>query len=252
MSTYIVGDVHGHLIKLIDLLIEAGLIDETHHWIGRTAHLWFMGDFFDRGPHGIGVVDLIMRLQPEAEDAGGAIRALLGNHEILFLGANRFQGMKKFQLSWQRNGGQSTDMALVTSRQLAWLRNLPALASVEDRLLMHADAIFYLDYGQSIEETNESFGEILRGDDPDEWDRLLDDFSQRMAFSSPRVDSYGNIAEVLGYYGGRQIIHGHTPIQYLIEGIVPKMAYVYMGGQCVDVDGGMYLGGPGFIYRLPD
>ena len=57
---------------------------------------------------------------------------------------------------------------------------------------------------------------------------------------------------VLGYYGGRQIIHGHTPIQYLIEGIVPKMAYVYMGGQCVDVDGGMYLGGPGFIYRLPD
>lgn len=252
MTTYIVGDVHGHLIKLIDLLIGAKLIDETHHWIGGTAHLWFMGDFFDRGPHGIGVVDLIMRLQPEAEDAGGEIRALLGNHEILFLGANRFQGMKKFNLSWLRNGGQNTDMALVTSRQLAWLRNLPALACVEDRLLMHADAMFYLDYGQSIEETNESFWEILRGSEADDWDRLLEDFSQRMAFSSPHVDGFANIAELLAYYGSTQIIHGHTPIQYVTDIAAPKAPFIYASGQCVNVDGGMYLGGSGFVYRLPE
>jgi len=26
---------------------------------------------------------------------------------------------------------------------------------------------------------------------------------------------------------------------------------VYAGGLCVNVDSGMYLGGPGFVYRLP-
>jgi hypothetical protein len=252
MSVYVIGDVHGNLIKLIDLLVTANLIDETHHWSGGDAHLWFMGDFFDRGPHGIGVVDLVMRLQPEAEAVGGQVRALLGNHEILFLGAHRFHGMKKFMLSWQRNGGQNTDMALVTSRQLAWLRNLPALANVADRVLMHADATFYLDYGQSVEEVNESFWEILRGSDPDDWDHLLDDFSERMAFSSPHKDGVSNASDCLAYYGGQQIVHGHTPIQYVADSVAPKAPFIYLNGLCVNVDGGMYLGGPGFVYRLPE
>ncbi|MEO8395938.1 MAG: serine/threonine protein phosphatase, partial [Chloroflexota bacterium] len=176
----------------------------------------------------------------------------LGNHEILFLAAQRFQGMKKFTLSWQRNGGQNTDMALVSSRQLAWLRNLPALATVADRLLMHADAMFYLDYGQTIDEVNESFWEILRGTDADDWDRLLEDFSERMAFSSPHKDGLANASDCLGYYGGKQIIHGHTPIQYVADSVAPKAPFIYNQGLCVNVDGGMYLGGPGFVYRLPD
>ena len=253
MSVYVIGDVHGHLIKLFDLLDGAGLIDDSHRWSGGNAHLWFMGDFFDRGPHGIGVVDLVMRLQIQAEEAGGQVRAVLGNHEILFLAAHRFQRPNnKFQVSWKRNGGQNPDMALVTSRQIAWLRNLPALACVEDRLFMHADAMFYLDYGQSMEEANESFWEILRGDNADDWDRLLEDFSERMAFSSPHAHSFSNITECLGYYGGRQIVHGHTPIQYVADTIAPKAPFIYANDQCINVDGGMYLGGPGFVYRLPD
>jgi len=252
MSVYVIGDVHGHLVKLIDLLVGAGLIDESHRWSGGNAHLWFMGDFFDRGPHGIGVVELVMRLQVQADDAGGEVRALLGNHEILFLAAQRFQKMRKFMLNWQRNGAQNPDMALVTSRQLAWLRNLPAMARVADRLFMHADAMFYLDYGQSIEEVNESFWGILRGSDPDEWDRLLDDFSERMAFSSPRGNGLENASECLAYYGGKQIIHGHTPIQYVADSVAPKAPFIYDDELCVNVDGGMYLGAPGFVYRLPD
>ena len=148
MTIYLVGDIHGHLDKLLNLLTEAELIDDSRKWSGGDAHLWFLGDFFDRGPQGVGVVDLIMRLQVDAENAGGAIRALLGNHEILFLGAHRFQRISKFKLSWKRNGGQDADMALVSPQQIAWLRNLPALALVADRLLMHADAMFYLDYGR--------------------------------------------------------------------------------------------------------
>ena len=48
-------------------------------------------------------------------------------------------------------------------------------------------------------------------------------------------------------------MHGHTPIgkltkQKLAEVTAPLL---YAGSRCLDVDGGMYLGGLGFIYTLP-
>src|SRR5437870_4994285 len=78
---YVIGDVHGHLKKLIKLLQDAHLIDEKHAWKAGTATLWFMGDFVDRGPDGIAVLDLVMRLQSEAAAVGGTVASLLGNHE---------------------------------------------------------------------------------------------------------------------------------------------------------------------------
>ncbi len=251
MAHYFIGDVHGQLVKLTDLLIKANLIDGTQRWIGGGAHLWFLGDFFDRGPYGVDVVDLIMRLQVQAADAGGEIRALLGNHEILFLGAHRFSHVRRFMLNWKRNGGQDTDMALITSQQLDWLRSLPAMALVQNHLLMHADAMFYLDYGSSIDEVNHTFSELLHGDAQDDWNQLLDDFADRMAFWSPPSEGIANAMEYLSLFGGEQIIHGHTPIQYLSDIANPPMPLIYGNKLCVDVDGGMYLGAPGFVYRLP-
>jgi hypothetical protein len=153
-------------------------------------------------------------------------------------------------LSWKRNGGQETDMAMVTSRQLAWLRSLPALALVENRLLMHADAMFYFAYGDSIREINQTFTELLRDDKAHEWEQLLDDFSERMAFSGSARGAT-NAERYLESFGGEQLIHGHTPIQYVTEALIPQTAYIYANRLCINVDGGMYLGGSGFVYRLP-
>ncbi|MEP7292190.1 MAG: metallophosphoesterase family protein [Chloroflexota bacterium] len=252
MPVYIIGDIHGHLIKLIELLISAKLIDDERRWIGGTSRLWFMGDFFDRGPHGIGVVDLVMRLQTQAADEGGAVRALLGNHEILFMAAQRFPRMRKFMLNWKRNGGQDADLSLVNARQLAWLRSLPALALVENRLLMHADAMFYFAYGSSVAEINENFSALLRDEETDEWEQLLDDFSERMAFSGSQVRGLANAARYLDSFGGQQIIHGHTPIQYVADTIIPIQPHIYANNLCINVDGGIYLGGTGFVYQLPE
>ena len=251
MAVYIVGDVHGHLIKLIELLTEAKLIDEQRRWIGGESHLWFMGDFFDRGPHGIGVVELVMRLQAQAAETGGEVRALLGNHEILFLSAHHFPYQRKFKLNWKRNGGQDADLSLINSRQVAWLRGLPAMALVERRLLMHADAMFYMSYGSTINEVNALFSEVLHSDEPDDWDQLLEDFSERMAFSQSQVRGPVHAAKYLDTFGGEQIIHGHTPIQYVADTITPKQPLIYADRLCVNVDGGIYLGGTGFVYQLP-
>ena len=82
-AIYIIGDVHGQLKKLVKLLQYEQLIDDECSWKAGTARLWFMGDFVDRGPDGIAVLDLVMRLQSEAAAAGGCVASLQGNHEML-------------------------------------------------------------------------------------------------------------------------------------------------------------------------
>ena len=80
MPTFVVGDVHGQRDVLVRLLRDAGLIDAHERWSGGDARLWLLGDLVDRGPDGIGAIDLVRRLQEEA-----SVGCLLGNHEVMLI-----------------------------------------------------------------------------------------------------------------------------------------------------------------------
>lgn len=82
------GDVHGAYEELTGLLKQVGVIDEKLAWVGGPTHLVSLGDLTDRGPRARDVMDLLMRLQGEAEAAGGAVHVLLGNHETMNLVGN--------------------------------------------------------------------------------------------------------------------------------------------------------------------
>lgn len=258
MAVFVVGDVHGAFEKLTGLLQAGGLIDRQLGWAAGDAALWLLGDFFDRGPDGIGVVELIMRLQREAAAAGGYVGALLGNHEPLLLSAHRFgAGLtvwgSSFWNDWERNGGQRRDIERLTPEHVAWLTSLPAMALVADRLLMHADALFYRRYGRSVEQVNAALQRLLHSDDAAAWDQLLGEFVERQAFGARRPNGTAVARAMLQEFGGRQIIHGHTPI-YLMTGQAKRditAPLIYADGLCVNVDSGMGYGGPGFIYELP-
>lgn len=258
---YVMGDVHGQFEALTRLLREAGLIDRDLNWTGGTARLWFLGDFFDRGPGSLAAVSLVMRLQREAAACGGQVGALLGNHEILFLGAYRFQNEGDqglyMRVSWLANGGNPDDLTDVSPEQIAWLSNLPLIALVDRWLLMHADAMFYTHYGDTIEEINARIHTVLNSSRMELWERLMDQFSLRMMFLPGRNDGAGRAFHLLSLYGGSQIVHGHTPIHFMTGRISPETcteAYVYAvrdgAPLCINVDGGLYAGGPGFIHRL--
>ena len=68
MTPYAVSDIHGHPEKLAKALWTAGLTDAEGNWSGQDVRLWFLGDFFDRGPDGIGVLALVRRLAAQAAD----------------------------------------------------------------------------------------------------------------------------------------------------------------------------------------
>jgi hypothetical protein len=57
---FVIGDVHGEYEKLAGLLSDAGLVRRDLAWSGGGATLWFLGDFFDRGPDGTRVVDRML------------------------------------------------------------------------------------------------------------------------------------------------------------------------------------------------
>jgi len=76
-----VGDVHGDYENFVKILKGTELIDKELHWTGGKTHLVQTGDIMDRGPDAKKVLDLLMRLEKEAKEAGGKVHALIGNHE---------------------------------------------------------------------------------------------------------------------------------------------------------------------------
>ncbi|WP_030317997.1 metallophosphoesterase [Streptomyces flavochromogenes] len=265
---YVVGDVHGYLDELVEALRAQRLIDENGSWAAGNARLWFLGDFTDRGPDGIGVIDLVMRLSAEAAAAGGYCKALMGNHELLLIGAKRFgdtpvnsgAGTATFQAAWLLNGGQKHDMDRLQDVHLQWMSRLDAVVREDDHLLLHSDTTAYLDYGQTIEDVNDTVHEILNRNDADEvWD-VFRKFTKRFAFrdeGGPQA-----VQELLSTYGGSRIVHGHSPIPYLTgqvgtedgegsSGPLVDGPHVYADGLAIAMDGGVTMAGKLLVVQLP-
>jgi hypothetical protein len=268
---YVVGDVHGYLAELLAALQEAGLVDEDGHWSAGSARLWFLGDFTDRGPDGIGVIELVMQLSAEAAAAGGYCRALMGNHELLLLGAHRFGdapvnstgGTASFLAAWRLNGGQPSDMERLEDRHLTWISRLDAAHLIDGHLLLHSDTTAYLEYGGSIEEMNDAVTGVLQRGDADEcWD-LFRKFTKRFAFRGE--DGAKAARELLGAYGGVRVVHGHSPIPYLLgevggeyvsadgeeRGPAVQGPMVYADSLAVAMDGGVTMDGRLLVAQLP-
>ncbi|MET9813652.1 MULTISPECIES: metallophosphoesterase family protein [unclassified Streptomyces] len=265
---YVVGDVHGYLDELVAALQEKGLLDAAGNWCAGTARLWFLGDFTDRGPDGIGVIDLVMRLSAEAAAAGGYCKALMGNHELLLLGAKRFgdtpvnsgAGTATFQAAWLLNGGQKTDMDRLQDHHLQWMSRLDAVEEVDGHLLVHSDTTAYLDYGRSIEEVNDTVRETLTRNDADEvWD-LFRKFTKRFSFRDE--GGADAVRSLLDTYGGTRIVHGHSPIPYLVGEVgseddedsgapVIEGPHVYADGLAIAMDGGVTMAGKLLVQQLP-
>ena len=80
MATVAIGDVHGNLVALQNLL-ELILPE-----LGNGDTLVFLGDYIDRGPDSKDCVEEIIRLK---QDAPFSVVTLLGNHEEWMLTTKR-------------------------------------------------------------------------------------------------------------------------------------------------------------------
>ncbi len=244
------GDVHGCRDVLVELLRGSGLVDRDERWCGGDARLWLVGDLTDRGPDGIGAIDLVRRLEQES---GAAVRCLLGNHEVLLLSVVRFGGEEtsipgeSFHELWRRNGGVESDLRGLTPEHVSWITARPPLALEGETLLIHADTPAYLALGRSIDAVTRATRAVLAAGSASEVDDLLGIVSDRMRLAEPEA-----VRALLDAYGGARIVHGHTPIASLL-GIDPQdvaAPLVYGDDLVTNVDHCLFAGGPGFVTRL--
>ena len=70
---------------MVSTLQNAEILDENLAWAGGEATLVIVGDILDRGPKSRAAMDLLIRLEGEADMVGGRVQVLIGNHEAMLL-----------------------------------------------------------------------------------------------------------------------------------------------------------------------
>jgi hypothetical protein len=151
-------------------------------------------------------------------------------------------------------------MERLEDHHLQWMARLDAMEEADGHLLMHSDTTAYLDYGDSIEAVNDTVRETLTRNDADEcWD-LFRKFTKRFAFRDESGPSA--VRELLDMYGGTRVVHGHSPIPYLLgdvgseddsdgAGPVIEGPHVYADGLAIAMDGGVTMAGKLLVRQLP-
>ena len=78
-----IGDIHGDAPAMRKAFRTAGAIDAAGNWIGGALVVVQLGDLVGRSNDEREVLDFIFDIQRKAAAGGGAVHALIGNHEVM-------------------------------------------------------------------------------------------------------------------------------------------------------------------------
>ncbi len=160
-SLYVVGDVHGRYDQLINLLQKSNVIDEDLNWIAGKSNLVFLGDLFDRGNDVTKVLWFIYELEQKAEDSGGRVHLVLGNHEIMIMTKDlRYLSAKETTIAGVYKIKYDFMFHPIKSLLGNWLLSKPSVLKIDKNILAHGGII---DLGTpSITSFNETVNQYMR------------------------------------------------------------------------------------------
>jgi hypothetical protein len=221
-----ISDVHGEYEHLLDILVKSGVMDEENHWAWDDGHLVMLGDVFDRGDRITESLWLIYRLEMEAEQSGGYVHLILGNHELMVLrGDNRYVHeryldgiVKRTRIKYQDLYGPDIELG-------RWLRSKHTAVKINDILFVHGGlSPLLIDRNLSLDDINEAvrgnidlrssqlaFNEPVRflfGGEGPFWYR---GYHYGMEERYPRA-SHAGVDSLLTYYDADAIVVGHTEV----------------------------------------
>lgn len=220
----IISDIEGNFKGFEVILKAAGVINEKFNWTFGNGHLVLAGDFFDRGINVTECLWLIYKLESEAEQQGGKVHFILGNHEVMNLRKDFRYVRRKYlvnadslKLNYQSWYDVNTELG-------KWLRSKNAVEKIGDFLFLHAGINkSYPAESLTINEINNNI-RVTIDKSFEKGEASKDNF---IGSKGPlwyrgiikEEESQQDIDQTLSFYDASKMILGHT--------IVDKMKYMF-------------------------
>ncbi len=221
---FVFSDIHGEYEYLCELLINNHIVDSNLSWSFGDGHIVVDGDMLDRGDKVTEILWMLYRLEQEAEQAGGKVHYLLGNHEIMPMQNDLRYINEKYQRTAELLDKDSLLSNLFSDKTILgnWLRSKNVCEVINGILFVHAGIspkMMHNNY--SLEYINKTIrANIDRPRDSIKADSTLSnlfgsfgpiwyrgyhyDMEKYKQLTMPQVDS------LLDYYDVSNIVVGHT------------------------------------------
>jgi len=132
-----ISDLEGNYRNARRFLQTNKVIDQQGNWIWGKGHLVLVGDLVDRGSQVTELMWLLHRLERQAEQAGGRLHYVLGNHEAMVMGGDlRYIHLKyhfvtsRMKLRYDRLFAADTEIG-------RWWRSKNGIETVGNLLFIH-------------------------------------------------------------------------------------------------------------------
>ena len=218
----VIGDIHGDWVALRSALTLAKLVSADGAgtgvggmWTGGTAHLVQVGDLIDRGGRAGAkfrdehteskILRYMFALKTQAQQAGGDVHILLGNHELMNvagdfryvspMGQNDFGGRRRE--AFRPGGSMARELACNTS----------AVLKIGSWIFSHAGVTSEVSSNYSPDEVNAHIRRYLLGDHASVDSRIMNMFWHRDYNDQSTCPAF---RRAVSHWNARNMAIGHT------------------------------------------
>lgn len=160
---FVLSDIEGNFDAFKKILLANKIIDSSFNWIFGNGHLVFAGDMFDRGNQVTECLWLIYSLEEKAQNAGGYVHFIMGNHEVMNLQGNHKYAQQKYKSNSGLLGKTIKQLYGENSELGKWLRSKNIMEKIGNLLFVHGGIgnEFTDSISLSIKDVNATFRKYL-------------------------------------------------------------------------------------------
>jgi len=221
-DTLVLSDIEGNIRFLDAALASLTVTDARGNWNYGRNHLVIAGDAVDRGRDVFAVLWRLYTLSLQAQEAGGAVHLLLGNHEQYLLRGNTSRANRDHLYALTKMGGQAAAFGPDTLIG-QWLRQQPVIIKSGRTVIVHGGVNpLVADAGFTISKLNSAMRRYWSGERPTraELDAVIGPagLTQYRGYLEDGEDRFARatdarIGDVLTHLGATTIVVGHTLVE---------------------------------------
>ena len=232
-SIIIIADIEGNFNAFYSLLVSHAIMNTNFEWTFGGNDLVILGDAMDKGQNVTQCLWLTYHLEQQAEQQGGKVHYLLGNHELMNFHLDiRYVPDKYLALARKLSGSERVIEAyrllLARNKILTdWWMSKNCIERIGNTLFVHGGiSPQFVERGLSIEQTNiilhkylkkefvpRSFSDAVVGTYGPLWYRGLVCEDTRNGVYQKVDESF--VDTILECYGAKRIVIGHTVVEHV-------------------------------------